>query len=43
MDDPDRIPALELPPGTVRRGGDWAGGNRGEDLAVCPGDDVVLE
>jgi nitrite reductase/ring-hydroxylating ferredoxin subunit len=29
--DRDRIPAAELPPGTVRRAGDWAVGNRGED------------
>jgi nitrite reductase/ring-hydroxylating ferredoxin subunit len=26
---PDRLPAAELPPGTVRRSGDWAVGNRG--------------
>ncbi len=31
MDDPDRIPAADLPPGKVRRAGDWAVGNRGED------------
>jgi nitrite reductase/ring-hydroxylating ferredoxin subunit len=27
--EPDRIPAADLPPGTVRRVGDWAVGNRG--------------
>jgi nitrite reductase/ring-hydroxylating ferredoxin subunit len=27
----DRIPAADLPPGTVRRSGDWAVGNRGDD------------
>jgi nitrite reductase/ring-hydroxylating ferredoxin subunit len=27
--DPDRIPAADLPPGAVRRSGDWAVGNRG--------------
>jgi len=32
--EPDRLPAADLPPGTVRRSGDWAVGNRGE-----PGDD----
>ena len=31
MSDPDRIPADELPPGTVRGRGEWAVGNRGED------------
>ena len=31
MSDPDRIPAADLPPGTVRRAGGWAVGNRGED------------
>ena len=31
MTEPDRIPAADLPPGTVRRAGDWAVGNRGED------------
>ena len=29
MPDDDRIPAADLPPGTVRRVGDWAVGNRG--------------
>ena len=29
MSDPDRLPAAELPPGTVRRAGDCAVGNRG--------------
>jgi nitrite reductase/ring-hydroxylating ferredoxin subunit len=32
--EPDRLPAADLPPGTVRRAGDWAVGNRrsaGED------------
>lgn len=28
MTEPDRIPAADLPPGTVRRVGDWAVGNR---------------
>ena len=28
-DEPDRIPAADLPPGAVRRVGDWAVGNRG--------------
>lgn len=28
-DKPDRIPAADLPPGAVRRVGDWAVGNRG--------------
>jgi nitrite reductase/ring-hydroxylating ferredoxin subunit len=27
----DRIPVADLPPGTVRRAGDWAVGNRGDD------------
>jgi nitrite reductase/ring-hydroxylating ferredoxin subunit len=27
--DPDRLPAADLPAGTVRRAGDWAVGNRG--------------
>src|SRR3954452_16490400 len=27
----DRLPAADLPPGTVRRVGDWAVGNRGDD------------
>jgi nitrite reductase/ring-hydroxylating ferredoxin subunit len=27
----DEIPAADLPPGAVRRVGDWAVGNRGED------------
>ena len=35
MDEPDRIPAADLPPGAVRRVGDWAVGNRdGEYFAV---------
>ena len=29
MPEPDRLPAADLPPGTVRRSGDWAVGNRG--------------
>ncbi len=29
MPDDDRIPAADLPPGAVRRSGDWAVGNRG--------------
>ena len=29
MSEPDRLPAADLPPGTVRRSGDWAVGNRG--------------
>jgi nitrite reductase/ring-hydroxylating ferredoxin subunit len=29
VSEPDRLPAVELPPGTVRRSGDWAVGNRG--------------
>lgn len=29
MPEPDRLPAADLPPGTVRRVGDWAAGNRG--------------
>ena len=29
MPDDDRIPAANLPPGAVRRVGDWAVGNRG--------------
>src|SRR3954471_19832334 len=29
--EPDRIPAAELPPGSVRGHGDWAVGNRGDD------------
>ncbi|UOY00116.1 Rieske (2Fe-2S) protein [Blastococcus sp. PRF04-17] len=29
MPDPDRVPAADLPPGTVRRAGAWAVGNRG--------------
>jgi nitrite reductase/ring-hydroxylating ferredoxin subunit len=28
MTQPDRIPAADLPPGAVRRAGDWAVGNR---------------
>ncbi len=31
MSEPDRIPAADLPPGTVRRAGDWAVGNRRDD------------
>ena len=31
MTEPDRLPAAELPPRTVRRAGDWAVGNRGDD------------
>ena len=35
MTEPDRIPAADLPPGAVRRVGDWAVGNRdGEYFAV---------
>jgi nitrite reductase/ring-hydroxylating ferredoxin subunit len=35
MDEPDRIPAADLPPGAVRRVGDWTVGNRdGEYFAV---------
>ncbi|SDY06740.1 Ferredoxin subunit of nitrite reductase or a ring-hydroxylating dioxygenase [Geodermatophilus africanus] len=35
MDEPDRIPAADLPPRAVRRVGDWAVGNRdGEYFAV---------
>ena len=29
MPEPESVPAAELPPGTVRRVGDWAVGNRG--------------
>jgi len=29
VSEPDRLPAADLPPGTVRRVGDWAVGNRG--------------
>ena len=29
MPQPERVPAADLPPGTVRRAGDWAVGNRG--------------
>ena len=29
MSEPDRLPAADVPPGTVRRAGDWAVGNRG--------------
>ena len=29
MPEPDAVPAAELPPGRVRRVGDWAAGNRG--------------
>ena len=31
MSDPDRIPAVDLPPGKVRGAGSWAVGNRGDD------------
>jgi nitrite reductase/ring-hydroxylating ferredoxin subunit len=31
VSEPDRIPAADLPPGAVRRAGDWAVGNRGDD------------
>jgi nitrite reductase/ring-hydroxylating ferredoxin subunit len=31
VDDPDRLLAADLPPGTVRRAGAWAVGNRGDD------------
>ena len=31
MPEPDRLPAADLPPGAVRRVGDWAVGNRGDD------------
>ena len=31
MPEPDRLPASDLPPGAVRRVGDWAVGNRGDD------------
>ncbi len=31
MSEPDRLPAVDLPPGEVRRVGDWAVGNRGGD------------
>ena len=31
QEQPDRIPAADLPPGTVRGHGDWAVGNRGDD------------
>ncbi len=35
MTRPDRVPAADLPPGAVRRGGAWAVGNRdGELFAV---------
>ncbi len=27
----DRVPAADVPPGTVTRAGDWAVGNRGDD------------
>ena len=30
MPEPDRVPAADLPPGAVRRVGDWAVGNRGD-------------
>jgi nitrite reductase/ring-hydroxylating ferredoxin subunit len=31
VSEPDRMAAADLPPGTVRRSGDWAVGNRGDD------------
>ncbi len=31
MPSADRVPADDLPPGSVRRAGEWAVGNRGED------------
>jgi nitrite reductase/ring-hydroxylating ferredoxin subunit len=31
VSDPDRTPAADLPPGTVRGVGHWAVGNRGDD------------
>jgi nitrite reductase/ring-hydroxylating ferredoxin subunit len=31
LSEPDRIRASDLPPGAVRRSGDWAVGNRGKD------------
>jgi nitrite reductase/ring-hydroxylating ferredoxin subunit len=31
VSDPERIPAADVPPGTVTRVGDWAVGNRGDD------------
>lgn len=31
MTQPDRLRAADLPPGAVRRSGDWAVGNRGKD------------
>jgi nitrite reductase/ring-hydroxylating ferredoxin subunit len=31
VSDADRIPAADLPPGTVRRAGEWAVGNRGAE------------
>ena len=31
MSDPDRLPAADLPQGRVRRVGNWAVGNRGDD------------
>jgi nitrite reductase/ring-hydroxylating ferredoxin subunit len=31
--EPDRIPAADLPPGSVRGHGDWAVGNRGRTAA----------
>jgi len=31
VSEPDRIPAADLPPGSVRRSGEWAVGNRGAD------------
>ena len=36
MPEPDRIPAADLPPGTVRGHGDWAVGNRGGRAATSP-------
>jgi nitrite reductase/ring-hydroxylating ferredoxin subunit len=32
VSEPDRLPAADLPPGTVRRAGNWAVGNRGSDV-----------
>ena len=33
MPETDRLPAADLPPGTVRRAGEWAVGNRGTAAA----------
>ena len=35
MTEPDRIPAVDLPPGAVRRVGDWAVGNAGSTGATA--------